>query len=75
MEIEKVTKKIHVKRGLADQNILIFKGEGNEQRLGPATDLIISHKLVYPKEGSQAELLQKYRRRGNDLIYTHTLKL
>jgi DnaJ-class molecular chaperone len=75
MEIERVSKKIHIKRGLAESNLVIFKGEGNEQRLGPATDLIISHVLFYPKEGTTADLLKRYKRRGNDLIYTHRLSL
>lgn len=75
MEVEKVSKKIHIKRGFTDSNLLIFKGEGNEQRLGPPTDLIISHVLFYPKEGATADLLRCYKRRGNDLIYTHRLSL
>jgi hypothetical protein len=52
MEVATIHKKIHVKRGAANSNMLIYKGEGNEQRIGQPTDLIVTYVLYRPNKSA-----------------------
>lgn len=77
MTIQTVEKKINVKRGMANKNMLIFKEEGNVLRNGPPTELIVQFELDQSpcSKNENASLLPRYTRKGNDLIYTHSLSL